>query len=125
YLFSCSDAAGKWLYGETATKKRNYYIMKNAIDINKYRYNENMRRKVRETLNIKNNFVVGHVGRLTKAKNHVYIIEIFNSILKKQENAILLLVGDGELREKLEHTIQEYGLQENVIFTGTRENISD
>ena len=61
YLFACSKESGKWLFGEKATKKNNYKIIKNAIDINKYTFNENIRNKIRKDLKIEKLLMNGKI----------------------------------------------------------------
>jgi glycosyltransferase involved in cell wall biosynthesis len=125
YLFACSDEAGKWLFGSQAVKRDNYYLIKNAIDINEYKFNEVQRKKLRESLNIDNRFVVGHVGSFTYPKNHKFIIDIFYALKKKNENAILLLVGDGDLRDTIKNKVGELRLSDSVIFTGVRSDLPE
>lgn len=125
YLFSCSDLAGKWLFGEKGIRKDNYYIIKNAIDVNKYRYNKMVREEYKKKLEVENNIVFGHVGRLTIPKNHIYLLKVFKKIVEKKSNAVLLIIGDGELKEQIQNQIIEYGLQNNVKLLGSRDDIPE
>ncbi|MBL8029333.1 MAG: glycosyltransferase [Fibrobacteres bacterium] len=70
-----------------------------------------------------NAFVIGHVGRFTEPKNHEFIIAVMHEILKKEANCILLLVGDGPLRENINNKARQLGLLNNVIFLGTRTDV--
>lgn len=125
YLFACSEESGKWLFGEKATKKNNYKIIKNAIDVNKYTFNEKIRNKIRKDLEIENKFVVGHVGSFSQPKNHYFLLEIFNEINKQNNNSTLLLVGNGELRKSIENQILMLGLKNRVILTGAVNNVNE
>jgi glycosyltransferase involved in cell wall biosynthesis len=125
YLFACSGSAGKWMFGNNVSEKDNFFILKNAIDIKNFIYNENVRKRKQEELGVENKFVVGHVGRFQKEKNHKFLIEIFKEIHEKNHNACLLLVGDGELREKMEKKVKNLGLTDFVIFTGVRDDIAE
>ncbi len=125
YLFACSNEAGKWLFGEKATKQDNYRVIKNAIDAERYVFNEAVRDKVRKDLNIENKLVVGHVGRFTYPKNHKFLIELFYEVQKQNENTILLLVGDGEFRPQIEKQINSLGIKDKVILTGVVPNVND
>ena len=69
-------------------------------------------------MNIDNSFVVGHVGRFTYAKNHLFLLEIFKEILNMKPNAKLLLVGDGELRDEIKSKISQLGIWDQVILAG-------
>ena len=125
YLFACSDEAGKWLFGEKSIKANNYKVIKNAINIEKYAFDEDKRNKMRKDLNIQNKFGVGHVGSFTPPKNHKFLIEIFYEICRKNENALLLLIGDGELRMQIEKQIEALLVQDKIILTGIVSNVND
>ena len=125
YLFACSDAAGKWLYGKNAPQKANYHALKNAIDVSQYAVNEDTRNRVRRAFEISpDTLLLIHVGRFCAVKNHDLLIDIFNKMQKKT-NAKLMLVGDGELRDQVEEKVKRLGLQDKVIFTGVRSDVPD
>lgn len=111
--FACSTEAGKFLYKNHAFK-----IIPNAVDIDKYRYNEEVRERERKRLNIENNLVIGHIGRFESQKNHKYIIDIFKEVLKDDTSAILLLAGDGSLKKEVEQYARELQISSNVKFLG-------
>lgn len=119
---ACSKEAGEWLFGKKTTKE--IEIIHNAINIEEYLINENTRNKYREQFNIKQKFVVGHVGRFCYAKNQEFVIDIFKEVIDLNKDSILLLVGDGSSRSHLEKKIIELGLNEKVIFTGVSSDIS-
>lgn len=119
YLFSCSDEAGKWLFGKRAVQGSNYRIIPNGIDCRQFAYSEIERGKVREELGIEGNcFVIGHIGRFHEAKNHKFLLQVFKKILGKTSNARLLLVGDGKLRKEMEQRCKSLGISEQTIFAG-------
>ena len=120
YLFSCSAAAGIWLYGKEAVEKENHYILKNAVDTDRFLFNENVRNEVRKELGIEGNLVIGHVGRFMEAKNHKFLLEIFADVLKNDENAVLLLVGEGALKNEIKVKAESLGVSDKVIFAGVR-----
>ena len=66
--------------------------------------------------------VIGHVGRLTLAKNHQFLFEIFREYRKLEENTWLLIVGSGELSEKLRDVVNGLELK-NVVFAGAQQDI--
>ena len=123
-LFICSQASGNWLYGEE--NKHRFVMMNNAIDTANYTYNSSRKSQIRTQLGISDDsFVVGHIGRFATQKNHSYLIDIFNSIASQHRKAVLLLVGDGNLRSRIEAKVTEFGLQNRVIFTGVRSDVAD
>lgn len=125
YLVACSEKAGKWLYGKKACKKSNYLLMPNAIDAEKYQFNEEVRNKYRSSLNIENKFVLGHVGRFHESKNHMFIIDLFYEVLKERENSVLLLIGDGDLRPDIEKKIQSLSIEKHVFLLGNRGDVPE
>lgn len=120
HQFACGVNAGKWLFGND-----NSTIMKNAIDTSKFIFDTETRNKFRKEYNLQNKFVVGNVARFNEQKNHVFLIDIFAEIHKKNENTVLMLVGDGELRKEIEDKVEKLGLTNNVIFTGVKSNINE
>lgn len=125
YFWACSIEAGKWLFGNSIVDSKNFKIIKNGIDIEKYTYNKEKRDDLRKKLALDNKFVIGHVGSFTYPKNHKFILDIFNKIQKENENSILLLIGDGELKNKIIKKIKKLGLEEKVILTGNIVNVND
>jgi len=125
YLFACSNVSGEWLFGKRAVKKNNYFLVKNSIDVNKYRFNTGIRNKYREELCIENKVVFGHVGRLTEPKNHIYLLKVFKEILERSPDSVLVIVGDGELKNKIIDEIKKLKLQDYVYMLGTRNDIAN
>lgn len=121
YLFSCSDLAGKWLYGKKTVYSSNYRMVPNCIDCTKFSYSQVQREKIRGEQNIeKNCFVIGHIGRFQEAKNHEFLIQIFAEVLFRKPDVKLLLIGDGKLRRKIEQKCEDLGIRKQVIFTGVQ-----
>lgn len=123
YLFACSTISGEWLFGKKAIKQPNYKMIKNAIDCSKYVVSEEVRKAYRQEMGIDNSVVYGHVGRLSEPKNHAFLLHVFCEILKTQPNAILMIVGEGAYRERIETQIAQLGIKDKVIMTGRRNDI--
>lgn len=121
-LFACSMEAAKWLFGKDCN---NTVIVKNGIDIKKYVFNIQKRNEMRDLLEIKNEIVIGHVGRFVGAKNHIFIVKVFREYYKKNHNGKLLLIGEGKLLKKIKKEIKEYHLEDRVIFAGIVGNVCD
>lgn len=117
--FACSKIAGDFLFN---TKK--YYIIKNAIDTNKYIYNESIRKKVRKELGINNELVIGNIGRFCNQKNQLFLIDVFN-IIRKRKDAKLLLIGEGELKESILKEIKKNDLENDTIILPPTEKVND
>lgn len=118
---ACSYKAGEFLFGE----KKNVEIIYNALNINKFRYSEATRQKKRNELGLEGKFVIGHVGRFTKAKNHRFILETFRKIAEKRKEAFLLLVGTGELLAETKKQIERMGLTNKVKILSNRDDVNE
>lgn len=116
---ACSKYAGQWLFGKRAMEQGRITVFNNAIDLDKFKYNEDVRVQVRKELGLEDMFVIGHVGRFTFQKNHEFLIDIFREVYKHDHNAVLLLVGDGDGRAKIEEKVK--GLR--VILLGSRTDV--
>ena len=126
YLFACSDKAGKWLYGEKATKQPNYRMIPNGVDLKRFAFCEEKRQQMRQELGIaKDTFVLGHIGRITVPKNHQFLVELFAEYYKENPNSKLLLVGDGELFETVQQQCTQLGISDAVIMVGSKTNTED
>lgn len=118
-FWACSNEAAEWLFGKQIPHER-ICIMKNAIEVEKFAYDEKIRKAVRKKLGLDDMFVVGHVGRLAYPKNQEFLIEVFAEVYKENSNMVLLLVGEGELEEELKRKAKELGLEKNINFMGKR-----
>lgn len=125
YLFACSQSAGEWLYGKDVYQKENFFILNNSIDIEKFVFNEAIRKKIRKKLKVENKFVIGHIGRFTLLKNHSFLVDVFKNIYERNRNVVLLLVGDGDQLVTIQDKVNDLGLSESVIFTGVRSDIPE
>ena len=111
---ACSEGAGEWLY-----KKRPFQIINNAIETDKYKFNEKERVDLRKKLNIKQEcFVIGNVARFGDEKNHNFMIKLLERLKTIDENICLLLVGGGKNFEAIKEKVEGKDLTNNVIMTG-------
>lgn len=120
--FACSEKAGIWLFGNKNFKNGNVNVIKNAVDFKRFKVPNTFLEDMRNTLKLKNKFVIGHVGRFTFAKNHKFIIELFKQISNLRDDAVLMLVGDGEMNVEIHNWVKENNLNDKVIFIGQVEN---
>lgn len=125
YLFACSKESGEWLFGKKATKAQNFHVIKNSIDLEKCSFNAEIRNKYRNEMNLTDKKVFIHVGRLHPAKNHMFLLDLFKEISKNDSNSVLLIVGDGELREQVENRVNELKLQNSVLMLGSRGDVGN
>lgn len=126
-FFACSKDAGISRYGKTVGNDSiRCQVLNNAIDARRFSFNQETRKQVRSELHIAENaIVIGHVGRFVEAKNHLFLIDVFADVRKRDPNAVLLLIGDGERRAEIQAAIAEKRLEDAVILTGVRSNVWD
>lgn len=119
-----SDLAAKYTFGKKEYKMGHVKILHNAIDLDYFRFSEKSRTDNRHELHIPEDaFAVGHIGRFSEQKNHLFLLDIFACVAKKRPDAYLILVGDGERKEQIQEKVQNLGLESRVIFTGVRSDI--
>lgn len=116
HLFACGRSAGEWMFCT-----EDFQILNNAVDASRYAFDRELRAQVRQELGIEPAArVIGHVGRFSPQKNHSFLLDLF---AKLPPNHILLLVGDGELRNSSEVRAMELGIRDRVIFAGVRSDV--
>lgn len=120
---ACSRYAGEWLFGKRTMECGEVTIFNNAIDPEKFRFNPEVRGEVRKELRIEDKFVSGHVGRFCYQKNQEFLIDVFEEVYRKNPNAVLLLIGDGKDRTKIEEKIRNLGAGRGVILLGNQNNM--
>ena len=124
--FCCSELAGRYLFGDNTYDEGKVFLLNNAIDLDKFKYNEELRNLKRNQLSIDNDtLVIGHIGRFVAQKNHEFLIDIFNEIQIKKSNSILLLVGSGPLMDDIKQKVNNLGLQDKVKFLGQRDDVAE
>lgn len=119
-LCACSKFAGEWIYG----KRTDFKVFNNAIDLKKYQFNQEKRQSIRKKLGIENKKVIGHVGRFCYQKNQEFLIDIFQVLANKCDDAVLLLIGEGETEPIIREKASALGLKDRVLFLGKQEDTS-
>lgn len=123
--FACSEHAGKWLFGKEIIQDDKLFIMNNAIENERFKYDEQVRNRIRKELNIESKYVIGHIGRFVTQKNHEFLIDVFKRIYEENNNTVLMLIGDGKLEKIIKENIQKKGLEKVVLFLGIKSNVED
>ena len=122
---ACSVVAGEWKYPKAIVDHK-LVVLKNGVDLKKFAPNETIRNEIRSKLDIAPDaFVIGHVGRFSYQKNHEYLIRVFAEVKKKNANAVLMLIGDGENKEDMKKQIRDLKLEDSVRFCGLVNNVND
>ena len=122
--FACTEYAGKWLFGKKVVERKELNVINNAIDLKKFEFNENTRKALREKLGIKDDtLIIGHVGRFMKQKNHEFLIEVFNEVYKKNQNTLLILIGQGPLLSEIKQKAINLNIEDKIRFIGQVTNV--
>lgn len=117
---ACSQAAGKWLFGNSA-----FIVIPNAIEADKFKFNNEVRVQIRRELGISDNMIVlGHVGRFDTQKNHKFLIDAFYKASQYNKNLVLMLIGDGWMKKTIQEKVNQYKLNGKVLFLGTRNDVN-
>ena len=119
YQYACGVEAGKYLF------KKKVPIIHNAINTSFFVYNKDIRDSIRKQYNVQDNFLVGCVCRFDKQKNPLFLLDIFYELLKIKPTSKLLLVGDGNLKEKIVKKIKKLNIEDKVILTGNVPNVNE
>ena len=122
--FACSELAGEWLFSEKIRKSENYHVVHNALNLEKFAFRQSERNEVRQELGVEGKFVLGHVGRFEEQKNHEFLLKIFREVVSDCEEAVLLLVGEGELQEEIRKKAKEYRIEDRIQFLGIRKDVA-
>lgn len=121
YAFACSKAAGIWLF-----KDKEYTVLNNTIDTSRFIYDADAAAEIRKKLGFtETDYIIGHVGRFWEQKNHVFLLDVFNELHKKDGKYKLLLVGGGPLQNIIEEKIREYDISDYVTLTGVRSDVNN
>lgn len=116
---ACGGAAGKWLFG-----KRKFSIVNNGIDTERFMFDSFKRTECREDLNLNDAIVIGNIANFLSAKNHLFLIDIFNELFQLNSSCRLILIGTGELMKKAKDKVAMLGIEPFVLFTGSVNDVT-
>lgn len=120
YRMACSYYAGEWLFGKGAK----FDILHNAIELDRFSFDAEVRTQVRTDLGLDGDaLAIGHVGRFMPQKNHAFLIEVFAEVVRRRKDAVLILIGAGELRPEIECMVKSIGVYDRVRFLGQKTDI--
>lgn len=124
HWLACGEAAAINGWGRAAVKNGKVAILPNAIDPERFKFNESARREIRAKYGItEGDFVIGHVGRFFPEKNHKFIIELLSEYLPNHSNCKLLMLGNGPLQIEIQELVKQKGIEDKVVFAGLQKNV--
>lgn len=119
-FLTCSVTAGNFMFGHERAE-----WLPNMIQTEKFlTKNEKEIEQFKLQYGLQNKLVIGHVGRFMEAKNHLFLLDLLAEIKTVQSNAVLLLVGDGDLKEQVEAEAERLKLTDHVVLTGALRDTS-
>ena len=124
-LMACSVEAGVWLFGKRACQSERFVLLPNGIDIRRFALDPETRKQYRRELGLEGKYVIGNVGRFYDVKNHTFLLDVFQKVHERDENAVLLLVGVGPLQQEMAQKAVRLGIADQVIMTGNRDDVPE
>lgn len=118
--YACGELAGKWMFG-----KHSFEVMDNGIEVDDFRYDEEVRNRHWQEFQLQDKIVIGHVGRFHPVKNHKLIIDVFEKLKERVPESVLVLVGEGELLPQIKELVKEKHLENDVLFLGSRRDVPE
>ena len=116
---ACSESAGKWMFGN-----HSFEVIPNSIDLSRFHYCGDMRKKMRARLGLSDHtLVLGTAGRLAVQKNPLFLIDIFKAVHNRFPDSVFLHLGDGPLRQEMEQAIRNSLLGDHYLLLGNQEKV--
>ena len=123
HMLGCSEKACRYVFGDKIMKDPRAAVMPDGIDCDRFAFNPEVREQVRNEYGLNGKFVIGHVGHFNPAKNHEKILSVFAEVCRRRDDAVLLLVGDGELEQDVRNRVAELNLTDRVVFAGAHKDV--
>nr|WP_308668297.1 glycosyltransferase [uncultured Agathobacter sp.] len=118
-LCACSDTASEWMY----SRKDDVTIINNAIDLNKFKFDEDVRNSIRKEFDLEEKIVVGHVGAFCYQKHSEFLVDIAVELKKINPQYVIMSVGDGAELDKVKRKADKLKVSNNMIFLGVRNDV--
>lgn len=124
YWAACSNDAGTFLFGKSFQKSPKKLIVINGIESREYKFDNLLREQKRKEFAIGNEeIIVGHIGRMAPPKNPIFLLDIFQELLKLNGNYRLMMVGNGPMESEVRNKASRLGIIDKIYFTGVRTDV--
>lgn len=117
-FYTCGVEAARCYFGNKVVENNDYILIPNAIEVGRFVFNQTARTILRKKHDLNGKHVIGHVGRFMQQKNHRFLLEVFKRILAADKDAFLVLLGDGQLMDKIKKYSEELNISDKVLFVG-------
>ena len=107
-------------FGRTSDNVKVSYI---GVDINRFKDSNKEIVIDKDLEKYKNNDVILYCCRISEEKQPLKMVDIFNEYLKINNNAILFVVGDGNLLEDMKSKVNKLDIEDKVVFFGNKEDV--
>lgn len=119
-IIGVSNAVLDSQFGNGWRRNEKFTLLPNSIEVNLY--SKTSRTKMRQQLGMKDEqFVLGHCGRFSPAKNQRFLLELFPRVLEQIPNARLVLAGSGAMKREMMDLSERLGIREKVLFPGWKD----
>lgn len=122
YGFACSEESGESKFTSKLLKSKRFFVINNAIESERFSYKPDVRKQLREQLDIEDKFVIGNVGRVEKQKNYLFFLDVLKKYVAIAPQTVFLLVGAGSQIAEMKKETKDYNLEKNVIFVEKAED---
>lgn len=119
----CSWDAADYFFPKRICEVKNVLMINNAINVEKFKFDEEIRSEYRRNLQLDDKIVIGNVGRFHMQKNHSFLIDIFYELVQKDSRYFLLLVGQGDGETAIRNKVKKLGIEDKVSFLGARNDV--
>ena len=123
--YTCGIEAARCYFGDKVVDAGDYELIPNAIEVQRFTYNPTIREQIRKEYKLDDKHVLGHVGRFMTQKNHTFLLDVFAEVVKKDELAVLICLGDGELMPEMKEKAKSLGISDKVVFVGNVGNANE
>ena len=124
HLAACGRFSGEVMYGKDFKPDgKKYFIIPNALDLEKYSYDPAARERVRTELGLEDGFVMLCAGRLAPEKNVAFAVEAAEKVRNAVPNAVLLIAGGGYERDNIEDKIRKDSAESYIKLIGRADDM--
>lgn len=123
HYMSCGEDCGRWQFGDKLFDAGKVAVFKTVVNTEFNSYRPEVRERTRKEFDLDEKMVIGHIGRFVPQKNPLFLIDIVAEVFKREEDAVLLLIGDGDLKKEMQKKIKDLGISKQIKYLGRREDI--